>query len=89
MSAQHCDPLQAVEMHSELRSLQSVAIHWGTWPLADEPYHAPSQELKAALDEKGLSFDKDFVCLRHGETLKLGAATEASENFKKLLSKEK
>jgi hypothetical protein len=76
-------------MHAELRSAQSVAIHWGTWPLADEPYHAPCQELKAALDEKGLSFDKDFVCLRHGETLRLGESTEATKHFDRLLSKSK
>ena len=41
----HCDPAEAVQIHKDLQSKQSVAIHWGTFPLADEDDLEPSLEL--------------------------------------------
>ena len=32
----HVNPAEAVTIHSQLRSKQSVAIHWGTFPLSEE-----------------------------------------------------
>ena len=36
MAGQHVNPEEAVQMHVDLRSKQSVAIHWGTFALAHE-----------------------------------------------------
>ena len=36
MEQQHVDPKEAVQIHEDIQSKQSVAIHWGTFPLAYE-----------------------------------------------------
>ena len=36
MAPQHCSPEEAVEIHLDVRSRHTLAIHWGTWPLANE-----------------------------------------------------
>ena len=36
MSPQHVDPTQAVDIHRDLKAIKSVAIHWGTFALANE-----------------------------------------------------
>lgn len=36
MSPQHVDPQQAVQIHRDIRSKSSMAIHWGTFALAYE-----------------------------------------------------
>ena len=36
MHVNHCDPLEAVKIHDEIKSLQSVAVHWGTFKLGRE-----------------------------------------------------
>lgn len=33
MSAQHIDPEQALQIHSDLKSKLSIGIHWGTFPM--------------------------------------------------------
>lgn len=36
MQGQHVDPEEAVQIHQDLQAKQSVAIHWGTFALANE-----------------------------------------------------
>lgn len=36
MSPQHVDPEEALKIHLEIKSKQSYAIHWGTFPMANE-----------------------------------------------------
>lgn len=36
LKAQHIDPYEAVQVHKDVRAKHSVAIHWGTFPLAHE-----------------------------------------------------
>ncbi len=45
----HMSPAEAVEMHRIMGSRRSVAMHWGTFALADEAREAPPQALAAAL----------------------------------------
>lgn len=36
MEPQHVDPEQAVMIHMDVKSQKSLAVHWGTFALADE-----------------------------------------------------
>jgi hypothetical protein len=47
-----------------------VGIHWGTFQLTDEPLDQAAADLAAARDKHGLG-SREFVTLRHGETLRL------------------
>ncbi len=67
MQGQHIDPAQAVQMHLELSARRSIAIHWGTFELADDALDEPPIKLRSALADTGLGED-DFWLLRHGES---------------------
>ncbi|KAL7477637.1 hypothetical protein ACHAW6_003437 [Cyclotella cf. meneghiniana] len=45
MRESHCDPAEAVMIHQAIRSRRSVAIHFDTFNLADEPQAEPPQLL--------------------------------------------
>ncbi len=64
----HVDPREAVRIHLDVRARQSIASHWGTFRLTDEPLAEPPIYLKKVLYEEGLS-QEDFISLRFGETL--------------------
>lgn len=66
MSPIHCSPDQAVQIHEDIRSEQSVAIHYGTFPLADDGENEPVDELRKALKNKPQFADR-FWTLREGE----------------------
>jgi L-ascorbate metabolism protein UlaG (beta-lactamase superfamily) len=70
MSAQHVDPAEAVRIHRDLRSQLSVGIHWGTFQLTDEPLDQAATDLAAARAALGVG-SREFVTLRHGQTLRL------------------
>jgi L-ascorbate metabolism protein UlaG (beta-lactamase superfamily) len=70
MKNHHINPEEAVLAHIDLRSKQSVAMHWGTFMLTDEPLDEPPLKLKAALKKKGV-LDNKFLVLMHGETILL------------------
>ncbi|MDX1802600.1 MAG: MBL fold metallo-hydrolase [Alcanivorax sp.] len=68
MSPVHVNPEEAVRIHCDLGAKQSVAMHWGTFILTDEPMDAPPKALARALEEQNV----DASCFRvpqHGETL--------------------
>lgn len=48
MAAQHCNPAEAVQIHRELGAGTSIGVHWGCFPLTDEPREAPGEALAAA-----------------------------------------
>ncbi len=52
-------------IHTALRCRQSFGIHWGTWPLTDEPMDEPVTLLQQKVAEAGLP-PPSFVALRHG-----------------------
>ncbi len=64
----HVDPFEAVKIHQDVRSRFSVAGHWGTFRLTDEPLGEPPALLQTALAGQHLS-PKEFIVLRPGETI--------------------
>ena len=70
MQGQHIDPAQAVQLHRELRARRSLAIHWGSFELADDALDEPPRLLRAALAEAGLADDAMWL-LRQGEARSL------------------
>lgn len=70
MKNHHINPEEAVQAHIDLRSRKSVAMHWGTFILTDEPLDEPPVRLSEAKKEQGLT-DDEFLVLRHGETIVL------------------
>jgi N-acyl-phosphatidylethanolamine-hydrolysing phospholipase D len=70
MHTMHINPDEAVRIHRDIGSRQSVAMHWGTFRLTEEPIDEPPQRLRAALDAAGIAHG-EFRVLAHGETLAL------------------
>lgn len=68
MEPQHVDPEQAVQVHLDIKSSKSIAIHWGTFALASEYYLEPPNKLREALEKFGQDIN-NFICLEHGKTL--------------------
>jgi N-acyl-phosphatidylethanolamine-hydrolysing phospholipase D len=67
MQGVHVDPFDAVQIHCDLEAKQSVAMHWGTFVLTDEPMDEPPLRLRQALAEKHLP-QESFAVMRHGES---------------------
>lgn len=63
----HCDPIEAVEIHKDIRSKKSVAIHWGTFPLANEPFEEPPTLLHKTVKRNRKEIN--FVAIPHGESI--------------------
>lgn len=70
MKAQHIDPAEAVQIHKDVGSRQSLGVHWGTFELTDEPLDQPIGDLQKAKAAAGLA-DDDFVLLPQGGMMKL------------------
>lgn len=66
MSPIHCSPPEAAQIHLDVRSNQSLACHFGTFPLADDGHDAPITDLKDALRMKGIP-EEDFWVMEEGE----------------------
>lgn len=70
MQSMHLNPEEAVQVHHDVRSRRSVAIHWGTFELTDEPLDEPPQRLRRALLAAGIAAEA-FIVMQHGETRQL------------------
>jgi len=68
MAKHHVNPEEAVQIHMDMQSKKSVAIHWGTFILTDEPLDEPPKRLSTALQENQIP-KEDFLVLQHGETI--------------------
>jgi hypothetical protein len=66
-SKNHMNPEESVRTHCDLQAKNSVAVHWGTFQLTNEPVLEPPARIAAAAAASGLATDA-FVCLQHGET---------------------
>lgn len=68
MRPHHMNPEEAVRTHMDVRSKKSVAIHWGTFILTDEPPNEPPERLENEKRKMRIP-DGDFSVLKHGETI--------------------
>jgi hypothetical protein len=68
MSPVHVQPSEAVQVHLDVNSKKSIACHFGTFPLADEGFTEPIEDLKKSLKEHNLAAT-DFVVLWNGEDI--------------------
>ncbi|MCU0870454.1 MAG: MBL fold metallo-hydrolase [Burkholderiales bacterium] len=66
MAVMHVNPEEAVRIHGDLDARRSIAMHWGTFILTDEPMDEPPQRLEQALDAAGVVRDR-FTVMKHGE----------------------
>jgi len=76
MKPHHMNPEESVRVHQDVRSRKSVAMHWGTFALTDEPLDEPPRRLQAAVQKHEMSV-QDFIVLRHGETVLLESGRQA------------
>lgn len=67
----HVNPEEAVQIHKDIRSKQTVAIHWGTFPLSDEDYVEPPLELGRVREIMSVAQD-NFFTMMHGDTWIVG-----------------
>ena len=67
MRGYHVNPQEAVQLHQDLKARYSVAMHWGTFILTDEPLDEPPRKLREALIEAKLPLS-EFEVYKHGET---------------------
>jgi N-acyl-phosphatidylethanolamine-hydrolysing phospholipase D len=69
MADSHCNPAEAVEIHQRLDVRQSVAIHWGTFALSEEPIDQPPVLLHAARER----VKAQFTTIRQGDAITVAA----------------
>jgi L-ascorbate metabolism protein UlaG (beta-lactamase superfamily) len=69
MKDSHCNVEEAIQIHKDIKSKKSIAMHWGTFQLTDEPMDEPIR-LLSKLTRK-LNYSDQFVALKHGETIKI------------------
>jgi L-ascorbate metabolism protein UlaG (beta-lactamase superfamily) len=66
MAPVHLSPAEAVRAHQVLKAKHSMAIHFGTFTLADDGQEEPLVELDQELKNAGLS-QEDFWVLEFGQ----------------------
>jgi N-acyl-phosphatidylethanolamine-hydrolysing phospholipase D len=62
--------MEAAQLHRDLKARTSLAMHWGTFRLSDEPWEEPLQLLADARRFLGLAEDS-FRAPKLGETIRL------------------
>lgn len=67
MSPIHCNPDEAVQIHQDVKSTRSIAMHFGTFPLADEGQKEPLHDLAKARKQHAIPEDA-FIALKEGKT---------------------
>jgi len=67
MKTIHMDPADAVLAHKDLQAEQSIAMHWGTFYIADEQLGEPPLYLKMVMKEASMA-DDSFLVMKFGET---------------------
>ena len=53
MKPQHADPEEAVQIARDCGARHALGVHWGTFPLSDEPFEEPAERFVAALEGHG------------------------------------
>lgn len=67
MKAMHVNPEEAVKAHLDLKSKQSIGIHFGTFQLTDEGIDEPEKDLKISREKLGVQTET-FTTLAPGES---------------------
>lgn len=67
MSPIHTNPAEAVQAHQDLDAHVSIAMHYGTFPLAAEGIDQPVQALNEAKEKAGLD-PEEFIVLPEGHS---------------------
>ncbi len=75
MERQHMNPEQALRAFEDLGARTFVAMHWGTFKLADEPLDEPPSRLEAERRRLGIDAARVRV-LAVGETLTVGRGAD-------------
>lgn len=65
MQMVHVSPKEAVQIHLDVKSSLSIAMHWNTFCLSEEPQRAPPHDLFLAMEEKGVPLSS-FVAVGVG-----------------------
>jgi L-ascorbate metabolism protein UlaG (beta-lactamase superfamily) len=65
MSSIHTSPQDAVRIHQILKSPQSIGMHFGTFPLADDGMNEPKETLKEVLKKEGIP-ETEFIAPEEG-----------------------
>lgn len=66
MSPIHVSPEDAVRIHLDVKSQSSIAMHFGTFPLADEGETEPVDDLHSAMKKFGIG-EEEFIVLSPGD----------------------
>jgi L-ascorbate metabolism protein UlaG (beta-lactamase superfamily) len=70
MHGAHMNPAESLQVHRDLGTRLSLAMHWGCWHLTDEGRLDPPRALSAALSAAGVPAD-EFRVLAPGEHVTL------------------
>jgi len=70
MKDTHCNVEEAIKIHKDIKSKKSIAMHWGTFQLTDEPMDEPIKLLQELSEKFKLEKD-EFIHMTHGETIKI------------------
>ena len=57
----HCDPYEALKIHADIKSIRSVPIHWGTFPLTNESTFEPPLLLHDAVQRSTRNVNYDNI----------------------------
>lgn len=61
MSPIHVSPQESIKIHQDVKSKQSIAMHFGTFPLADDGMGRAEKDLMATLKKSKISQEKFMI----------------------------
>ena len=67
MRSTHTTPEEALQIFADVHGRRFLAMHWGTFDLAEEPLDEPPKRLAAEAKRLGLAEDRLWI-MKHGET---------------------
>ncbi|MEX2145966.1 MAG: MBL fold metallo-hydrolase [Candidatus Rokuibacteriota bacterium] len=67
MRMTHTTPEESLDIFTDVRARTFVAMHWGTFDIAEEPLDEPPRRLREVARARGIPDDRVWV-LQHGET---------------------
>jgi len=68
MKTMHVNPFEAVKIHKIIAPKKSIAMHWGTFKLTDEPLNEPPVKLRETLLSENIPLDT-FLILKPGQII--------------------